>query len=287
MILARDRRPSRPDRSRRAACPAPASPPARPATPASPRRSPPGRARRRPRSDSLRSEQGGDAQHAASAAPGHRRRPGPETSIPVLWIGHASRLQLEGLSRPRSRRIPGGPASRDTSRPTSRARGRTVACGWYGPNAPSRWRLICRVSGSSTARCDPAVAAEPGEARVPVDDPEHRLGRRLDDEEQPDRLVDLDHLPGQARPQVARRAVHHAQQRRDVVRQFRAAAPSGVIDIGEIIFKVDPGADREDGQQDAGQDRLLGVVLRRVVGDEEGPAVEKQAAGRLAVGRRC
>ena len=63
---------------------------------------------------------------------------------------------------------------------------------------------------------------------------------------EPDRLVDLDHLPGQPGAQVAGGPVHHAQERGDVVRQLRPAAPAGVVDVREVVFEVDAGADRED-----------------------------------------
>ena len=128
---------------------------------------------------------------------------------------------------------------------------------------------------------DPAVAAHPADPLVPVHDPEHRLGGRLDEEDGPDRLVDLDHLPGQAGPQVARRAVHHPEHRRQVVRQLRAGPVAVVVDPRKVVFEVDPGADREDGAEDPRQDRVLGVVLGRVVRREERPAVEEQAAGPL------
>ena len=68
-------------------------------------------------------------------------------------------------------------------------------------------------------------------------------------------------------------------KRRDVVRQLRAAAPAGGVDVGEVVFEVDARADRHGGLEDARQDRVLGVVLGRVVGVEEGAAVEEQARG--------
>ena len=73
--------------------------------------------------------------------------------------------------------------------------------------------------------------------------------RGLDDEQQPHRLVDLHHLPGQPGPQVAGRAVHHADERGDVVRQLGAAAPARVVDVREVVFQVDPRADGKDGLQ--------------------------------------
>ena len=112
--------------------------------------------------------------------------------------------------------------------------------------------------------------------------PQHRLGRRLDDEQQPHRLVNLDHLPRQAGAQVAGGAVHHAQQRRDVVRQLRAAAPAGRVDVRKVVLQVDAAADRDDGLQNARQDRAVGVVLGRVVRGEERAAVEEQPASPLA-----
>ena len=63
---------------------------------------------------------------------------------------------------------------------------------------------------------------------------------------------------------------------------FVPAAVAGVVDVREVVFEVDARADREDGLEDPRQDRALGVVLGRVVGGEERPAVEEQAAGPLA-----
>ncbi len=56
---------------------------------------------------------------------------------------------------------------------------------------------------------------------------------------------------GRPGPQVAGRAVHDAQQRRQVVRQLGAGAEAGVVDVREVILEVDPGADGEDGLEDA------------------------------------
>ena len=93
---------------------------------------------------------------------------------------------------------------------------------------------------------------------------EHGLRCRLDDHEQPDRLMDLDHLPRQARTQIARRAVHHAHQGRDVVRQFRSAAVTGRIRVGKKVFQIDAGADGDHGMQNPCQEPMLGVVLSRI-----------------------
>ena len=117
---------------------------------------------------------------------------------------------------------------------------------------------------------------------IPLHDPEHRVGCGLDDEKRPHRLVDLHHLPGQAGSQVAHVAVHDPQQRGDVVGELRAGSPSGIVDVREVVFQVDSGADGEDGLEDSGQYRVLGIVLGGVVGGEERTTVQEQAAGPFA-----
>jgi hypothetical protein len=48
----------------------------------------------------------------------------------------------------------------------------------------------------------------------------------FNDDRQSRGFVDFDHLPREAGAQIALRAIHHAEQRRDVVWQFGAAAIS-------------------------------------------------------------
>jgi len=87
---------------------------------------------------------------------------------------------------------------------------------------------------------------------------------------------------GGSGPEVAGRPVHHAEERREVVRELGPRPEAIVVDVREVVFEVDPRADRDDRQQDPGQDRAVGVVPRRVVRGKECPPVEKQAAGPLA-----
>ena len=117
--------------------------------------------------------------------------------------------------RSRSPRTPGGRASRDTSRPTTPRAAAASACGWYGVERRRRGTPGSPANrGSSTASCTQPLRTSRPMPGLRSMMPQHHLRRRLDDEQQPHRLVDLDHLPRQAGPQVAGRAVHHAQQRR-------------------------------------------------------------------------
>src|SRR5437764_513055 len=109
-----------------------------------------------------------------------------------------------------------------------------------------------------------ANAAQATIIEVPARGPVQRSGRgRLssDADRQPAWFVDLDHLPGQAVPQIALRTIHDAKERRDVVRKLRAAAVSGRIDIAEVVLEADPRDDWHDGGHDARQDRAI-VVAR-------------------------
>ncbi len=93
--------------------------------------------------------------------------------------------------------------------------------------------------------------------------------------------MNLDHLPGQPGSQVTGRAVHHADQRGDIVREFRPAAAPRRVHAAKIVFEADPRTHWNAGGQNPSQDRLLRVVLSRVIGDEERAPVEKQAASSL------
>jgi hypothetical protein len=61
--------------------------------------------------------------------------------------------------------------------------------------------------------------------------------RLLDDDQQAHRLVNLDHLPGQAGAQVGIGAFHDPEEAGDVVRDLRAAAEALVIDGRKIVFE--------------------------------------------------
>ena len=113
--------------------------------------------------------------------------------------------------------------------------------------------------------------------RVALHDAPEAIARALHDDRQPRRLVDLDHLPRKTGPQIALRAVHDAEERRDVVRQLGAAAVPVRIDVAEVVLEADAGDDGHDRRHDAREDRPV-VVARRIVGHEKRPSVEKQPA---------
>ena len=112
---------------------------------------------------------------------------------------------------------------------------------------------------------------------LPCTTRQRRSARAFHDDRQSRGLVDLDHLPGKAGAQIALRAVHHAQQRGDVVRQLGAAAVSGRIDVAEVVLEADAGDDGHDGRHDAREDRAI-VVARRIVRDQKRAPIEEQPA---------
>ena len=124
----------------------------------------------------------------------------------------------------------------------------------------------------------PAVDDQLGDFGLAAGHRQQRVGRRVDDDQQPHRLVDLHHLQRQAGAQVALVAVHHADEAGDVVRQLGAAAEDLVVDRGEVVLEADAGADRSDRGQDSLEHRVVGVG-GGVVADQEGAAVEVEAAG--------
>ncbi len=128
----------------------------------------------------------------------------------------------------------------------------------------------------------PPVAGHLADGRVGRHQCPHHRFRRLDDDEQPHRLVDLGHLPRQAGAEVAARPVHDPEQGGDVVRQFGPAPVPGRVGVTEQVFQVDAAAHREHCRQRAGQHRRVRGVLRRVVAGEERPAVEVKPAGAVA-----
>ena len=92
-----------------------------------------------------------------------------------------------------------------SSSPAGRVRTRSA------PKQVDARRVRDRASPTAPIRCRTSWlkrrVAVRGSARIVG-------GSRLDDEQNSDRLVDFDHLPGQTRSQIAGRAVHHAQQAR-------------------------------------------------------------------------
>ena len=80
-------------------------------------------------------------------------------------------------------------------------------------------------------------------------------------------------------------AVHHSEERRHVVRQLRAAAVAGRIDVAEVVLEVDPGADRYGRRQDAREDRASGRASGRTTrGRPDGRGTSRVFA---SAGRRC
>ena len=89
--------------------------------------------------------------------------------------------------------------------------------------------------------------------------------------------MNFDHLPRKAGAQVARLAVHHAQERGNVVRQLRASPEPRIVNVREVIFQVNPGTDWENREKDPGQDRQFGVVFSRIIRCQKRTAVQEQA----------
>ncbi len=93
--------------------------------------------------------------------------------------------------------------------------------------------------------------------------------------------MDLDHLPRQARSQIAGVAVHYANQARHVVRQLRAATVAVVVDEREVVFETDARTNRNYTGQQCRQLSVIGV-LAGVVGRQKCAAVQKEAPSQAA-----
>ena len=137
-----------------------------------------------------------------------------------------------------------------------------------------------RLRGIHARQADPAVLQPFLQLRVGMDDGQHHLRGVLHHEQDPDRLVDLHHLPRQPRPQVPLHPVHHPDEARHVVRQLRPAPQHLVVHRREVVLEADAAADGDDRAQDVAEEprRRVGYV---VVGNEEGPAVQEQPARRV------
>ena len=153
-------------------------------------------------------------------------------------------------------------------------------------------RLTTVDDGLVAKHVEPIVTADVNPARIRVDrsdaDPailhhlfQRRAGvyylhetfrRRLDHEEQSHGLVDLHHLPRQSSSQVARVAIHHADEPRHVVRKFGAAPVAIVVDEGEVVLQADA---RADGNHCGHHccEALVAGILGGVIGSQEHPAV--------------
>ena len=123
----------------------------------------------------------------------------------------------------------------------------------------------------------PAVADQFLQRRLALVDGGDDVERLLDHHQQAHRLVDLDHLLGQAGAQVRTGALHDAEVAGDVVHDLAAAAEGFVVHRREEILEVDAGADRAVDQQ-VPFEHLAFRVLGRIVGNQEGAAVEVGAA---------
>ena len=193
--------------------------------------------------------------------------------------------------------------SRVTPEPRVRARvtAGTIATGGRNPRLP--WYHAADSPVTTASACSGVCATKPVERsshnvpesasrqashtqrfrtsrsmrRVGLDDTRQAFTRALDHNRQARGLVDFHHLPGKAGAQIALRTVHDAEQRRHVVRQLGAAAVPGWVDVAEVVLEADSGDDGDHGTHDAREDGAI-VVARRIVGDQERAAIEKQPA---------
>ena len=128
---------------------------------------------------------------------------------------------------------------------------------------------------------NPAILDKLLQRGTGMDDVVQPLGRRLNDEKNPDWLVDFNHLPWQSGTQVACVTVHHSHQARDIVRQFRAASVSVVINERKVVFKTDSRAHGDHASQQRRKTLVVGILVG-VIGDQKGPPVEKQSSRQIA-----
>ena len=73
--------------------------------------------------------------------------------------------------------------------------------------------------------------------------------------------MDLDHLPRQSRSQIAGMAIHHTDQARHIVRKFRTATVTIVIDEREVVLQTDARADGNYSCQQRRKALIVGVLL--------------------------
>jgi hypothetical protein len=133
----------------------------------------------------------------------------------------------------------------------------------------------------------PPVLHEVAHRRVARDDRVDRVGRRLDEHRQAQRLVHpppavVHRLPRESDAQVAAGALHHAQPAADHVVQHLVPAPvADRVHGGRVVLQVDPvGHDHRRGE-DQLEHPELGVLLPAVLVQEGAPA-EVDRAGPLA-----
>ncbi len=87
--------------------------------------------------------------------------------------------------------------------------------------------------------------------------------------------MDFNHLPWQPGAQIACVAVHYPHQAGHVVRKFRPASVSVVVNERKVVFKTDPGADRHGCGQQCRKRLVIAGILVGVIGNKKSPAVEK------------
>ena len=69
-------------------------------------------------------------------------------------------------------------------------------------------------------------------------------------------------------------AVHYSHQACDIVRKFRAAAISVVVNERKVVFQTDPCADRNHRRQQCRKIVIAGILVG-VIRNQKGPPVEK------------
>ena len=139
------------------------------------------------------------------------------------------------------------------------------------------------MCGSRINRCqsNPAVLEQPLQGAVRLDHFRQPLRSGLDHEENPDWLVNFNHLPGQSRAQVASMTVHDPHQASNVVRQFRPTSISVVVDKRKVVFKADACADGHSGGEQCRQGIIAGIYTG-VIGNQKCPPIEEEAPRQAA-----
>ena len=98
--------------------------------------------------------------------------------------------------------------------------------------------------------------------------------------------MDVNTLPGKSRPQIARRAVHHSQQRRHIVRKLGARAPAAIVNGGQCVKHIDAFTDRDHGTQNSSQDHVGRRILRLVIRHQERSPIQIQSSNTTATANK-
>ena len=93
--------------------------------------------------------------------------------------------------------------------------------------------------------------------------------------------MNFNHLPGQSGAQVAGMTVHDSHQAGDVVREFRPASVSVVVDERKVVFKADPGTDGHRSGQQCRKGLIAGIYIG-VIGNQKRTAIEEKAPRQAA-----